>query len=98
MYRVHDAPDPEKLAALRDFLDELGIPGLALAKGQVVRPALFNRVLEKARDTQEAPIVNELVLRSKAQAVYRWNNIGDFGLSLSRDAHIPSPIPLYADR
>ena len=39
MYRVHDAPDPEKLAALRDFLDEIGIPGLALAKGQVIRPS-----------------------------------------------------------
>ena len=35
MYRVHDAPDPAKLAALRDFLESLGLPGLALAKGQV---------------------------------------------------------------
>ena len=97
MYRVHDAPDPEKLAALRDFLDELGIPGLALAKGQVIRPALFNRVLEKARDTQEAPIVNELVLRSQAQAVYSPNNIGHFGLALPRYAHFTSPIRRYAD-
>src|SRR6202023_249610 len=56
LYRVHDAPAPEKLDALRDFLDELGIPGLALAKGQVIRPALFNRVLERARETPEAPI------------------------------------------
>src|SRR5437762_7356911 len=97
MYRVHDAPDPEKLAALRDFLDELGIPGLALAKGQVIRPALFNRVLEKARDTQEAPIVNELVLRSQAQAVYSPSNIGHFGLALPRYAHFTSPIRRYAD-
>ena len=49
MYRVHDAPDPEKLAALRDFLDEIGIPGLALAKGQVIRPELFNRILRARR-------------------------------------------------
>src|SRR5438046_10592862 len=97
MYRVHDAPDPEKLAALSDFLDELGIPGLALAKGQVIRPALFNRVLEKARDTQEAPIVNELVLRSQAQAVYSPTNIGHFGLALARYAHFTSPIRRYAD-
>jgi ribonuclease R len=97
MYRVHDAPDPEKLAALRDFLDELGIPGLALARGQVIRPALFNRILEQARDTQEAPIVNELVLRSQAQAVYSPNNIGHFGLALPRYAHFTSPIRRYAD-
>src|SRR5947207_3771711 len=97
MYRVHDAPAPEKLDALRDFLDELGVPGLALAKGQVIRPALFNHVLERARDTQEAPIVNELVLRSQAQAVYSPSNIGHFGLALPRYAHFTSPIRGYAD-
>jgi ribonuclease R len=97
LYRVHDAPDPEKLDALRDFLDELGIAGLTLAKGQVIRPALFNRILEKARGTPEAPIVNELVLRSQAQAVYSPNNIGHFGLALPRYAHFTSPIRRYAD-
>src|SRR5215831_3033110 len=97
MYRVHDAPDPEKLDALRDFLDELGIPGVALAKGQVIRPALFNRILEKVRGTPEAPVVNELVLRSQAQAVYSTNNIGHFGLALPRYAHFTSPIRRYAD-
>ncbi|MBV8492688.1 MAG: RNB domain-containing ribonuclease, partial [Alphaproteobacteria bacterium] len=88
---------PAKLDALRDFLDELGIPGLALAKGQVIRPALFNRILEKVRGTPEAPIVNELVLRSQAQAVYSPNNIGHFGLALPRYAHFTSPIRRYAD-
>ncbi len=97
MYRVHDAPDPEKLAALRDFLDEIGISGLALAKGQVIRPELFNRILARAADTPERQIVNELVLRSQAQAVYGPNNIGHFGLALPRYAHFTSPIRRYAD-
>ena len=97
MYRVHDAPDPEKLAALRDFLDEIGIPGLALAKGQVIRPELFNRILARAADTPEREVVNELVLRSQAQAVYSPNNIGHFGLALPRYAHFTSPIRRYAD-
>src|SRR5947207_4718803 len=97
MYRVHDAPAPEKLDALRDFLDELGVPGLALAKGQVIRPALFNHVLERAQETAEAPIVNELVLRSQAQAVYSPNKLGHFGLALPRSAHFTSPIRGYAD-
>jgi ribonuclease R len=97
LYRVHDAPDPEKLAALRDFLDELGLPGVALAKGQVLRPELFNRVLARAKETPEAAIVNQLVLRSQAQAVYSPNNIGHFGLALPRYAHFTSPIRRYAD-
>ena len=97
MYRVHDAPDPAKLAALRDFLDELGIPGLALAKGQALRPELFNRLLRRAAATPEAPLINDLVLRSQAQAVYSPDNIGHFGLALRRYAHFTSPIRRYAD-
>src|SRR6266478_6238590 len=89
LYRVHDQPDPEKLAALRDFLDELGIPGLALAKGQVVRPELFNRVLARAAARPEAAMINEPVLRAQAQAVYSPNNIGHFGLALPRYATSP---------
>jgi ribonuclease R len=97
LYRVHDQPDPEKLAALRDFLSELGIPGLALAKGQVVRPELFNRVLSRAATRPEAAMINELVLRAQAQAVYSPNNIGHCGLALPRYAHFTSPIRRYAD-
>jgi ribonuclease R len=97
MYRVHDIPDPEKLAALRDFLAELGIPGLALAKGQAIRPALFNRVLERAAATPEKDVINELVLRTQAQAAYSPSNIGHFGLALPRYAHFTSPIRRYAD-
>ena len=97
MYRVHDSPDPEKVAALRDYLEEMGISGLTLAKGQVLRPGLFNRVLERAKDMPEAPAVNEMVLRSQSQAVYSPNNIGHFGLALPRYAHFTSPIRRYAD-
>jgi ribonuclease R len=97
MYRVHDAPDPEKVEALRSFLAETGVPGLALAKGQALRPELFNRVLRRAAQTPEATLVNDLVLRCQAQALYSPNNIGHFGLALRRYAHFTSPIRRYAD-
>jgi ribonuclease R len=97
MYRIHDAPDPTKIAALRDFLDELGIPGLAFAKGQAPRPELFNRLLRRAEATPVAALVNDLVLRCQAQAAYSPDNIGHFGLGLRRYSHFTSPIRRYAD-
>jgi len=97
MYRIHDAPDPAKVTALRDFLDELGIPGLAFAKGQAPRPELFNRLLRRAEATPVAALVNDLVLRCQAQAAYSPDNIGHFGLGLRRYAHFTSPIRRYAD-
>ena len=97
MYRVHDQPDPAKLAALSDFLDGIGIHGLALAKGQVVRPRHFSDILRRAAGTPYAQLVSELVLRSQAQAVYSPDNLGHFGLALGRYAHFTSPIRRYAD-
>jgi ribonuclease R len=97
MYRVHDAPDPEKVEALRMFLEDMGVPGLALAKGQAPKPEAFNRILRHAAGTQEAALINDLVLRSQAQAAYSPNNIGHFGLALRRYAHFTSPIRRYAD-
>ena len=97
MCRVHDAPDPDKVEALRVFLEETGLPGLALAKGQAIKPELFNRVLRRAAGTGEAALVNDLVLRCQAQAAYSPNNIGHFGLALRRYAHFTSPIRRYAD-
>ena len=94
MYRVHDAPDPAKIEALREFVATLG---LNLARGQVLRPKMFTQLLEEAKDTPYALMVHELVLRSQSQAVYSPVNIGHFGLALPRYAHFTSPIRRYAD-
>ena len=97
MYRVHDSPEPERLTALARFLDGIGIHGLTLARGQVVRPQYFNAILRRAKGTPYERLVNALVLRSQAQAEYSPENLGHFGLSLRRYAHFTSPIRRYAD-
>ncbi|WP_448187286.1 ribonuclease R [Azospirillum sp. sgz301742] len=94
LYRVHDQPSPDKLEALREFLDGIGY---SFAKGQVLTPAHFTRILQKAAGTPEAPLVSEVVLRAQAQAVYAPENLGHFGLALRRYAHFTSPIRRYAD-
>jgi ribonuclease R len=97
VYRIHDAPDLDRLDGLRQALLDLGVPGLALAKGQALRPELFNRILARVAGRPEAPVINDLVLRAQAQAAYSPANIGHFGLALRRYAHFTSPIRRYAD-
>jgi len=94
LYRVHDTPSREKLDALREFLGSLE---MSFAKTEAVRPADFNRVLARARETSKIQQVSEMVLRSQAQAEYAHENYGHFGLNLDRYAHFTSPIRRYAD-
>jgi ribonuclease R len=94
MYRVHDQPDPTRIEALREVLDGLD---LHLPRGQVIRPAHFTKLLQKAAKTPYADMINSLVLRSQSQAVYSPENLGHFGLALGRYAHFTSPIRRYAD-
>jgi ribonuclease R len=94
VYRVHAPPSDEKLTALRGFLNGLGI---SLPAGNQLHPRDLDHVLRKAADTPEAQLVNEVMLRSQSQAAYSPDNIGHFGLALTRYAHFTSPIRRYAD-
>ncbi len=94
IYRSHDAPSAEKLVALADFLKTLD---LTAPTGQVMKPANFNSILEKVKDTELEHVINQVVLRSQSQAVYTTDNLGHFGLNLRRYAHFTSPIRRYAD-
>lgn len=94
MYRCHEAPDREKLGSLKEYLDTLGV-GFAL--GQVITPAVFNRVLERTKERADYQEISEAVLRSQTQAYYAPRNSGHFGLSLLSYGHFTSPIRRYAD-
>ncbi|MEK6216326.1 MAG: ribonuclease R, partial [Boseongicola sp.] len=94
LFRVHEEPAPEKLDALREIVQA---EGLTLAKGQVLRTEHLNRLLEAARDTDAAELINLATLRSMTQAYYTPQNFGHFGLALKAYAHFTSPIRRYAD-
>ncbi|GAC1342249.1 MAG: ribonuclease R [Acetobacteraceae bacterium] len=94
MYRIHAPPSEEKLEALRTFLHGLG---LSLPPGDQLHPRDLDQLLQKVAGTDEAGLVNEVVLRSQSQAAYSPDNIGHFGLALPRYAHFTSPIRRYAD-
>jgi ribonuclease R len=94
IYRVHDEPSLEKLDNLAEFLASLGTK---FAKGSVMRAEQFNRILARVKGTDNEHIVNEVVLRTQAQAEYAVENYGHFGLNLRRYTHFTSPIRRYAD-
>ena len=94
MYRVHEPPSREKLVALKDYLKTFEIE---FALGQVVRPATFNRIIERIGEADFRPQIMEQVLRTQTQAYYGPANHGHFGLALGSYAHFTSPIRRYAD-
>jgi ribonuclease R len=94
IYRAHDEPSVEKLNSLAEFLASIDIK---LAKGQVLTPHQFNGILARVKGTEHEHLVNEVVLRTQAQAEYVTENYGHFGLHLRSYAHFTSPIRRYAD-
>ena len=94
LYRVHDRPTELKLEGLRDFLNTLGI---SLVPTKQLHPRFLTQILENSAGTPNAQVVNEMMLRSQAQAIYSPENIGHFGLALAKYAHFTSPIRRYAD-
>lgn len=94
IYRIHDQPSDEKIAAITDFLPTVN---MKWSKGERLSAARFNRILHQAEQSPNKDIVNEVVLRTQSQAVYSPDNIGHFGLNLPRYSHFTSPIRRYAD-
>jgi ribonuclease R len=93
-YRVHDKPPEGKYGDLLEFLTEFG---LSLPPQADVTPLDYANLLKKVRKRADASLLESVLLRSMALAVYQPANIGHFGLSLDAYAHFTSPIRRYAD-
>jgi ribonuclease R len=94
LFRVHARPSEEKLADVRAFLGELG---LELGGGSEPAAADYARLLQRVRARSDAHLIQTVLLRSLAQAVYSASNTGHFGLALESYAHFTSPIRRYPD-
>jgi ribonuclease R len=94
LYRVHDVPAAERVAALREFLAGLG---LQLPGGEVPRPADYAQLLEHIRERPDFNLLQTLLLRSLKQAIYSPSNLGHFGLAFEAYVHFTSPIRRYPD-
>lgn len=94
VYRIHEPPSEQKLETLKEGLTALGIP---FNFGDNVTPGKISAILEGVAGKPEAPIINNLVLRSMSKAQYSTEPEGHFGLVLEDYAHFTSPIRRYPD-
>ncbi len=94
LYRVHDTPSPERLQNLREYMGE---HGLGVTGGMKPKAADYQKLLHQIRGREDFELLQTVMLRSMAQAVYQMENLGHFGLSFDRYAHFTSPIRRYPD-
>ena len=94
LYRIHEGPTPEKLAALREFLKGFG---LQLGGGDEPRAMDYAKLLEKVKARPDVQLLQTVLLRSLQQAVYSPENVGHFGLAYEHYTHFTSPIRRYPD-
>lgn len=94
IYRIHEQPSLDKIETLRLFMQSLDYN---FAKGQVIKPKIFNNLLKKVVNGPHEDVVGTMILRTQMQAKYSPDNHGHFGLSLTKYAHFTSPIRRYAD-
>jgi len=94
IYRIHEAPDPDKLAEFVKFVQDLGID---IQAPEQVSPKWCQTVLKKASGNPHEYVVNMVLLRTMKLAVYSSRNIGHFGLASPTYLHFTSPIRRYPD-
>lgn len=95
VYRVHDKPDPEKLAMFSVFLDKFGYQLEFTNPDNAARS--INKLLNDIQLKNEYNIIQQMAIRSMAKATYETDNIGHYGLAFEYYTHFTSPIRRYAD-
>ncbi len=94
LYRIHEGPPPEKLAALREFL---GGSALTLTGGDEPSAMDYAALIDRIRERPDFALLQTVLLRSLSQAQYSPANVGHFGLAYDAYAHFTSPIRRYPD-
>jgi ribonuclease R len=92
LYRIHRAPDWDKLQRVIDLL-----PHFQLEKEAVMQPRDLQLVLRQIEGRKDGPLLNKLLLQALRRAEYAPEDVGHFGLACRGYLHFTSPIRRYPD-
>ena len=95
IYRVHDEPDDEKIAALQNIIRQFGYK--IDTRDRKTTSNSLNNLLKDVQGKKEQNLVDTLAIRSMSKAVYTTENIGHYGLAFDYYTHFTSPIRRYPD-
>ncbi len=93
LYRIHAEPDTAKIRELAQLAKTLGYK----LSAENPTPKTIQKFLESLKGKPEEHLLNQLMLRSMAKAVYAEHNVGHFGLAFLHYTHFTSPIRRYPD-
>jgi len=95
VYRVHDEPDDEKIAALQKIIRQFGYH--LKTQNRKTTANSLNKLLKDVQGKKEQNLVDTLAIRSMSKAIYTTDNIGHYGLAFDHYTHFTSPIRRYPD-
>ncbi|MBL0106026.1 MAG: ribonuclease R [Ignavibacteria bacterium] len=91
IYRVHDIPNKDKMKELAEFVKQFGYTINIEEKNSL------RKLLTAIEGKPEEFLINNLLIRSMAKAIYTEKNIGHYGLGFKDYSHFTSPIRRYPD-
>ena len=95
VYRVHDLPNPDKVAEFARFAFELGVKMKTDTPEQIAKS--YNDLAKLAEKDDSVKMLQPIAIRTMAKAEYSTDNIGHYGLGFEFYSHFTSPIRRYSD-